>query len=82
MPPAPAPTLYAASYDEFAPRFGVDSAAAHAAGGAAPVAGMLAGLRQDVDDLISLQAAVALGVGPATRAALPFALPHDDGPPS
>ena len=75
-------TLYAATYDKFAPRFGIDSAAAHAAGGAAPVAGVLAGLRQDVDDLISLQAAVALGVGPPTRAALPFALPHDDGPPS
>ena len=75
-------TLYTASYDAFTPRFGVDSAAAHAAGGAAPVTGMLAGLRQDVDDLISLQAAVALGVGPATRAALPFALAHDDGPPS
>ena len=76
-------TLYTASYDGFAPRFGVDSAAAHAAGGAEPVAGTLAGLRQDVDDLISLRAAVALGVGPATRAALPFALPADDnGPPS
>jgi 2-phospho-L-lactate guanylyltransferase len=75
-------TLYAAPYDAFAPRFGLDSAAEHAAGGAAPVGGLLAGLRQDVDDLISLQAAVALGVGPATRAALPFALAHDDGPPS
>ena len=82
-------TLYTASYDDFAPRFGVDSAAAHAAAGAAPIAGALPGLRQDVDDLASLQAAVALGVGPATRRALDaipdnsVAIPDDsDGPPS
>lgn len=79
-------TLYAASYDDFDPRFGVDSAAAHRAAGAEPVAGALPGLRHDVDDLVSLQEAAALGVGPATRNALAaagFALPHKgDGPPS
>lgn len=79
-------TLYAATYDDFAPRFGPGSAAAHAADGAEPLAGELAGLRQDVDDLVSLRVAVALGVGPATRSTLPSALPsvldNDDGPPS
>ena len=76
-------TLYTASSAAFSPRFGVDSAAAHAADGAAPVLGELAGLRQDVDDMLSLHAAIALGVGPATRAVLPLALPYDDdGPPS
>lgn len=72
-------TLYAASYDDFDPRFGVDSAAAHRAAGAEPVAGALPGLRHDVDDLVSLQQAAALGVGPATRNALAaagFALPR------
>jgi len=76
-------TLYAASYDDFDPHFGVGSAAAHAAAGARAVPGELSGLRHDVDDLASLQAAVALGVGPATRAALPFAVAEkSDGPPS
>lgn len=63
-------TLYTAPYDDFSPQFGLDSAAAHAATGAAPVPGVLAGLRQDVDDLDSLHAALALGVGPATGAVL------------
>ncbi|KAA1426323.1 2-phospho-L-lactate guanylyltransferase [Nocardioides antri] len=79
-------TLYASSYDDFDPRFGADSAAAHAAAGAAAVPGDLPGLRQDVDDLASLRAAIALGVGPATRAALgalPVAEARDsEGPPS
>lgn len=79
-------TLYTAAYDDFDPRFGVDSAAAHAAAGASPLPGDLPGLRQDVDDVVSLQAAVTLGVGPATRAALAagaFAVPErNDGPPS
>jgi 2-phospho-L-lactate guanylyltransferase len=79
-------TLYVATYGAFAPRFGPGSAAAHAADGAEPLPGELAGLRQDVDDLVSLRAAVALGVGPATRATLPTALPsvldNDNGPPS
>ncbi|WP_183095687.1 2-phospho-L-lactate guanylyltransferase [Nocardioides stalactiti] len=63
-------TLYTASYGDFAPHFGVGSAAAHEAAGAAPVAGDLPGLRHDVDDIVSLRAAVTLGVGPATSAAL------------
>ena len=63
-------TLYTATYDDFAPQFGADSAAAHGAAGAAPVPGKLLGLRQDVDDLSSLRAAIALGVGRATRRAL------------
>ena len=78
-------TLYTAPYDRFDPHFGVDSAAAHAASGAEPLPGELPGLRHDVDDVVSLQAAVSLGVGPATRAALAagsFAVQRDDGPPS
>lgn len=70
-------TLYTSPYDAFDPRFGVDSAAAHAAAGAEAVPGDLPGLRHDVDDLASLEAAIAIGVGPATRAAL-----DADGPPS
>ncbi|MEZ0578805.1 2-phospho-L-lactate guanylyltransferase [Nocardioides sp. MH1] len=63
-------TLYTAAHDEFDPRFGVDSAAAHAASGARPILGPLPGLRHDVDDLESLRAAVRLGVGGATGAAV------------
>ena len=82
-------TLYTASYEDFAPRFGAGSAAAHAAEGAVPLPGALPGLRQDVDDLDSLRAAVAVGVGPATRRALeavdlaPSDAPgNSNGPPS
>jgi 2-phospho-L-lactate/phosphoenolpyruvate guanylyltransferase len=80
-------TLYTAPYDDFVPRFGIDSAAAHEAAGATPVAGALPGLRQDVDDLASLRAAIALGVGTATRHALDaggLTTPdkNSDGPPS
>lgn len=64
-------TLYAASYDSFDPRFGVDSAAAHAAAGGVAVEGELTTLRRDVDDAAGLWAAVALGVGTATRKLLP-----------
>lgn len=67
-------TLYTASYDAFDPRFGAGSAAAHRAAGAAPIPGALATLRRDVDDLDGLAAAVALGVGAATAAALPAPL--------
>lgn len=49
------------------PRFGVDSAAAHAAIADTLPAGP--GLRQDVDTLDDLRAALELGVGPATLAA-------------
>ena len=79
-------TLYTASYDDFDPRFGTDSAAAHAEAGAVPIGGALPGLRHDVDDVASLRAAVDIGVGPATRAVLAdLWLPspkNGDGPPS
>lgn len=67
-------TLYTATYDAFDPRFGAGSAAAHRAAGAAPIDGPLTTLRRDVDDLAGLAAAVALGVGAATSAALPATL--------
>lgn len=63
-------TLYTASYADFDPRFGIDSADAHAATGAVAIQGELAGLRRDVDDLRSLEAARALGLGPASTALL------------
>ena len=50
--------------------FGADSAAAHVALGHPRVDLDVPGLRTDVDDAASLRAAVALGVGPATRSAL------------
>lgn len=62
-------SLYTASYDDFAPRFGVDSAQAHAAAGARPLDAPPS-VRADVDDLADLHAAAALGVGPATAAIL------------
>lgn len=67
-------TLYTAAYDAFDPRFGAGSAAAHLAAGAVPIPGDLTTLRRDVDDLDGLAAAVALGVGRATAAALPVDL--------
>lgn len=67
-------TLYTAAYDAFDPRFGAGSADAHRAAGAAPIGGPLPTLRRDVDDLAGLAAAVALGVGAATSAALPATL--------
>lgn len=63
-------TLYTAPYDAFDPRFGAGSAAAHAASGAVELADAPARLRRDVDDLDDLAGAIALGVGPATAAAL------------
>jgi 2-phospho-L-lactate guanylyltransferase len=61
-------TLYSSPGD-FDPRFGADSAAAHLAAGAVPVAGGLSTLRHDVDDVDDLRAVLELGVGPATRSA-------------
>ncbi|SCE65862.1 2-phospho-L-lactate guanylyltransferase [Micromonospora mirobrigensis] len=52
------------------PRFGVGSAAAHAAGGALPLAGAWPTLRRDVDTAADLAAAARLGLGPATAALL------------
>ncbi|WP_460791606.1 2-phospho-L-lactate guanylyltransferase [Nocardioides maradonensis] len=63
-------TLYTAAYDEFDPRFGVGSAAAHRDAGGVPIDGGLAGLRRDVDDAESLAAARVLGLGPVTSALL------------
>lgn len=64
-------SLYTAPAADFDPRYGVGSAAAHRAGGAVPISGELGGLRRDVDDLADLRAAIALGVGDATKAVLP-----------
>ncbi|MEV6275750.1 2-phospho-L-lactate guanylyltransferase [Nocardia sp. NPDC051832] len=52
------------------PRFGPNSAQAHRAAGAVDLAGDWPGLRLDVDTAADLDAAVALGAGPATRALL------------
>ncbi|MEV0245884.1 2-phospho-L-lactate guanylyltransferase [Nocardia sp. NPDC050712] len=52
------------------PRFGPDSARAHRAAGAVDLDGDWPGLRLDVDTAADLDAAVALGAGPATRALL------------
>lgn len=54
----------------FEPRFGIGSAALHRAAGARPIPGPLASLRLDVDTPADLEAAIALGVGAHTRAAL------------
>jgi 2-phospho-L-lactate guanylyltransferase len=59
-------TLYTAAADEFAPRFGDDSRAAHDGDGVLRLDGELATLRRDVDALDDLRAAMALGVGPRT----------------
>lgn len=53
-----------------APDFGVGSACRHATSGAVAVTGELASLRCDVDTTEDLEAAVRLGVGPATRRVL------------
>ncbi|MGK5445710.1 2-phospho-L-lactate guanylyltransferase [Micromonospora sp. URMC 105] len=50
------------------PRFGVGSAAAHAASGALPLAGRWPSLRRDVDTAADLAAARHLGLGPRTAA--------------
>jgi 2-phospho-L-lactate/phosphoenolpyruvate guanylyltransferase len=56
------------------PRFGTDSAAAHAASGAAPLVGDWPTLRRDVDAPADLHAAAALGLGQHTAALLAGAL--------
>jgi 2-phospho-L-lactate guanylyltransferase len=63
-------TLYTAPYGMFAPRFGPGSREAHLASGAREIEGDLRSLRRDVDDADGLAAAVALGLGTHTRAAL------------
>ncbi|HEY0454234.1 2-phospho-L-lactate guanylyltransferase [Actinophytocola sp.] len=57
------------------PRFGVGSAAAHAASGAVPVGAELDSLRCDVDTAEDLAVAAGLGLGPRT-VALAGALPR------
>jgi 2-phospho-L-lactate guanylyltransferase len=63
-------TLYTAPLEEFAPRFGQDSARRHRDAGALPVEGALPTLRLDVDDVDDLRTAVATGVGLHTAHAL------------
>lgn len=63
-------TTYAAALAHFAPSFGPGSRAAHLEAGCAEITGALASLRQDVDGPADLVRARALGVGPATAAAL------------
>lgn len=62
--------LLAAAGVELDPRFGGGSAARHRASGAVPLSGPWPGLRRDVDTPADLAAALGLGVGPHTRAAL------------
>lgn len=63
-------TLYSAEYDAFDPHYGPGSSDAHRATGALALPGQLSSLRHDVDDIADLTAAVTLGVGPSTTAAL------------
>lgn len=61
-------TMYAASCEEFDPRFGPGSRAEHRHAGAHELADVPASLRRDVDDLEDLRAALDLGVGSHTAA--------------
>ena len=65
-------TLLAAySLASFTPRFGVDSRAAHIAGGAVDLSEQVApSVRHDVDTVDALDVAVRLGVGPETARVL------------
>ena len=63
-------TLYVAGTAGFSPGFGPESRRAHLAAGATELAGELATLRRDVDDLATLQDARRLGLGPRTAAAV------------
>jgi 2-phospho-L-lactate guanylyltransferase len=62
--------LVAPAGTELDPRFGQDSARAHAASGATPVTGQLVSLRLDVDTTEDLDRAVEIGVGVHTATAL------------
>lgn len=62
--------LYTALPEEFDPRFGHNSRALHVAAGVEELAGDWPHLRQDVDDMADLGRVMALGVGPATTAAV------------
>lgn len=61
--------LYTAPARLFDPQFGGASARVHTDFGAVPLTGDWPRLRQDVDDLMDLARAMALGVGPETAAA-------------
>ena len=74
-------TMYAASYADFRPAFGRDSAARHLLLGASEVGSTARTLRHDVDDADDLAAAAALGLGPHSRAAWQASGQHDGGPP-
>jgi 2-phospho-L-lactate guanylyltransferase len=61
-------TLLTAAGTALRPHFGTGSAQAHAGDGAVPLVGNWPGLVRDVDTDADLRAALALGVGPRTRA--------------
>lgn len=63
-------TSYAAPYDAFVPAFGPGSRDRHLGLGAVEIAGVLPGLRRDVDTAHDLDVALELGVGPHTSAVL------------
>lgn len=64
--------LAARTKADLVPHFGSESKAAHVRAGAIDLTGFAAAsVRQDVDTIEALAAAVALGVGPDTTAALP-----------
>jgi 2-phospho-L-lactate guanylyltransferase len=63
-------TLLTAVGTDLRPRFGAGSAQAHHSAGARPLRGGWPGLVHDVDTPADLRAALALGVGPHTTAAL------------
>lgn len=63
-------SMYAAPYDDFEPRFGTGSRAAHTTAGATEVLGALTSLRRDVDDEPTLAEALRLGAGRFTRDAV------------
>ena len=62
--------LLAARTGDLRPHFGANSALAHRASAARPLLGSWPSLRRDVDTVDDLDAAVALGVGARTSAAL------------
>lgn len=66
--------LTARTIGDFSPLFGIDSLAAHVTAGAIDLSASAGvSVRHDVDTLEALRAAIGLGVGPATRRALPGA---------
>jgi len=66
--PGTGTTLLTAVRTALRPHFGTGSARAHAEDGAVPLGGDWPGLVRDVDTDADLRAALALGVGPRTRA--------------